>query len=250
MKITADIIERIKKVHELSKIPMKSEREIKRVDIIMLKYKEEPRVIDEAISRIINGTNWPFKLTVYDNRPNTANTARIWNKLIADSTCDYQLIIDSDAFVGLTEPCWLTRMMESIDECGIVYPIGDNVGGLNGGFNGPAEYGSKIKMPDNVNDEMVAAADRVASGYCFLVKRDVLKKTGWFDENFMIYGQDSEWSWRCNKATGAIIRTDVFVKHMSGYSFNKADKAGEVDSYADRTYARRLFLYKTGIKKL
>ena len=247
-KITPDIIDRVKKIRELSKIPMKTEQETKRVDIIMLKYKEEPRVIDKAISLIVNNTDWPFKLTVYDNRLNTANTARIWNKLIAESTCDYQLVIDSDAFVSRSEPCWLTRLMENIDECGIVYPVGDNVGGLNGGVAVPEPYGSKVKLPEDIKIDDVAIGDRVCSGYCFLIKREALKKAGWFDENFYIYGEDSEWSWRAIKTIGTIIRRDVFVSHLSSYSFDKADKEGEVDKFADKEYARRLFCYKTGIK--
>src|SRR4051812_20927799 len=95
----------IEKIKELAKIPMKSESEMRMVEIIILKFKE-PEVEAECAKRIIENTNWPFKLTIYDNRQNTASTAKIWNKLIRESTCDYILFIDSDAYVPKCKPCW------------------------------------------------------------------------------------------------------------------------------------------------
>ena len=212
------IYEQLKEIAELAKIPMKSEQETKRVEIIMLKYKESPEIIDEAIQRIIHLTDYPFKLTVYDNRPNSANTSRIWNKLVADSTCDYVLIIDSDAYVPNTEPCWLTKMMESIDETGIVIPVSDAPGGSQQRVNAP-EVGTVLNKG-------------AWSGYCFLFKKSVWEKNK-FDERFYIYGQDSEWAIRTG---GAIMRKDVLVKHLGGASFNSDPLRN-----ADKTYARALF---------
>lgn len=208
----------VKKIAELAKIPMKSEQETKRVEIIMLKYKEEPEIIDEAILRIIHLTDYPFKLTVYDNRPNTANTARIWNKLVQDSTCDYVCIIDSDAYIPGLEPCWLTRLMESIEETGIVIPVSDCKGGAHQQVSKPEE-GTYLNKD-------------AWSGYCFLFKKEVWERNK-FDERFYIYGQDSEWAIRTG---GAVMRKDVLVRHIGGASFNK-DPLRD----ADKLYARELF---------
>lgn len=202
----------------MARIPMKSEQETKRVEIIMLKFKEPQEVINEAILRIIHLTDYPFKLTVYDNRPNTANTSRIWNKLVSDSTCDYVLLIDSDAYIPSLEPCWLTRMMESIDETGIVIPVSDATGGSQQRVNRP-EVGVYLNKG-------------AWSGYCFLFKKSVWEKNR-FDERFYIYGQDSEWALRTG---GAIMRKDVLVKHTGSASF-KDDPLRE----ADKQYARALF---------
>jgi len=219
--------DRLKEIARLAKIPMTSDKETKRVEIIMLVFKQ-PEVEVEAVKRIIENTKHPYKLTIYDNRPNSANTSRIWNKLIQESTCDYVLIIDSDAFVPKCEPCWLTRMMESIDERGIVIPVGDNVGGAHQRASGASPYGEKELNKD------------VWSGYCFLVDKKVFKKFGLFNQSFYIYGQDSEWAWR-TRNNGAIMRKDVFVEHKSGYSFKNEDEKGAVDREADKTYARLLF---------
>ncbi len=227
-----DMSKRVKAIRELARIPMTDDHVTKRVEIIMLKYKEEPVVIDEAIARIIHHTNWPFKLTVFDNRLNSANTSKIWNKLVKESTCDYVCIIDSDAYVPKDiEPCWLTRMMESINETGIVVPVVDNVGGSNKATSAKP-YGSWEQ------------SNGVWGGMCFLFKKDVWAANP-FDEDFYIYGEDSWWAYyHAKHYGGAIQRNDVFVHHIGSYSWKKADAEGEVDREADKEYAGALYRLK------
>ena len=220
----------IKKMNVLAAIPLKDDRELRRVEIIMLKFKEEPEIIDKALTRIIHNTDWPFKLTIFDNRANSANTSRIWNKLTNESTCDYVLIIDSDAYVPAkkTEPCWLTRMMESIDETGIVIPVSSAQGGAHQYVSGPEQYPSAARNKD------------VWSGYCFLFDKNLWKKAQ-FDNRFYIYGQDSEWAHRTSRMFGgAVMRKDVYVEHIGGASFKK-DPVREEDKF----YARELFKFLT-----
>lgn len=213
----------VEKIAALAKEPMTNDSDTMRVEIIMLKFEEPPEIIDEAISRIIHNTEWPFKLTVYDNRLNSPNTSRIWNKLIKESTCDYVCIIDSDAYVPKVEPCWLTRMMDSIEETGIVIPVSDAAGGAHQKVSGPQKYPSVEKNKD------------IWSGYCFLVDKLVFEHYGYFDERFYIYGQDSEWAAR-TRSTGAMMRTDTLVRHIGGASFKKNPLRE-----ADKLYARALF---------
>lgn len=227
--------ERIRKIKTLAAQPLSEEREKHRVEIIMLKFEEEPRVIDRAINRIVHNTDHPFKLTIFDNRPlpgeeNNRNTSRIWNKLIGDATCRYVLIIDSDAFIPVKKlaPCWLTRMMESIHQTGFVVPVSSAPGGAHQHVTGPKEYPSS-----QINKD-------IWSGYCFLFDREAYKKIGKFDNRFYIYGQDSEFAYRVGKHGGAVMRLDVFVEHIGGYSFKK-DPIRE----DDKLYARRLFEYLT-----
>lgn len=214
-------------IKKLAEIPMTDDKTTRRVEIIMLKFKEEKNVIDDAISRIIHNTNWPFKLTIFDNRLNTANTSRAWNKLVKESTCDYVMLIDSDAFIpeGLS-PCWLTRMMESIDETGLVIPVSNQSGGQSQKVGAPEEYPSFIRNKG------------IWSGYCFLFKKSLYEKLGDFDERFYLYGQDSEWAHRSKSIGGAVMRKDVLVKHLGGYSMEKNDARD-----ADKVYARALFEY-------
>lgn len=225
-----------KEMKALAAAPLSAEREMKRVEIIMLKFKEEPEIIDKAITRIIHNTDWPFKLNVFDNRPlpgeeNNRNTSRIWNKLVRESTCDYVLICDSDAYIPAkkTDPCWLTRMMESIDETGVVIPVSSAQGGAHQHVAGPNSYPATQRNKD------------AWSGFFFLFSKAAYGQIGAFDERFYIYGQDSEWAIRCGrKVGGAIMRRDVFIEHIGGASFGS-----DPDREKDKTYARELFRYLT-----
>lgn len=217
----------LKRIKELAEVPMTDDRETKRVEIIMLKFKESPEIIDRAITRIIHNTDWPFKLTIFDNRLNTANTSRAWNKLVSEATCDYILIMDSDAYIPdkKTDPCWLTRMMESIEISGVVIPVSSAPGGAHQHVSGPKNYPSA-----RINND-------IWSGYCFLFSKAAYAQIGAFDERFYIYGQDSEWAHRCaRKVGGAVMREDVFVEHIGGASFKS-----NPDRDADKLYAGELF---------
>ena len=220
--------ERIAKIRTLAKAPLVDDEEVKRVEIIMLKFKEQPEIIDKAIHRIVHHTKHPFKLTVFDNRLNPPNTAKIWNKLIAQATCRYVCIIDSDAFVPANlEPCWLSRMMESIDRTGFVIPVSSTQGGAEQHKSAPLPYPA-------------SGLNKGAwSGFCFLFDREgEWSRLGEFDERFYIYGQDSEFALRVGKHGGAVMRLDVWVEHIGGYSF-KQDPIRE----DDKLYARTLFQY-------
>lgn len=225
-----------REMRALAAEPLDEEREKVRVEIIMLKFKESPEIIDKAITRIIHNTDWPFKLNVFDNRPlegiaNNRNTSRIWNKLVQDSTCPYVLIIDSDAYIPAkkTDPCWLTRLMESIGGTGLVIPVSSAGGGAHQRVSGAAAYGSEMRNKD------------AWSGYCFLFSKEAYEKVGPFDERFYIYGQDSEWAIRAGKKIGgAVMRKDVFVEHIGSASFGS-----DPDREKDKAYAGSLFRFLT-----
>jgi len=217
---------RIEAIEKLAKNPLTDDKKTRRVEIIMLKFKEAPEVIDKALSNIIHFTEYPFKLTVFDNRLNNANTSRIWNKLVSESTCDYVVLIDSDAFVPQLSPCWLTRMMESIDETGVVVPMGDNVGGVNQADNAKAYPSARREHG-------------IWTGFCFLFKKSVWQEMP-FDERFYMYGQDSAWAHLLGKKNGITLRTDTLVQHLHVYSNKKAEAEGTIDRQADKRYSAAL----------
>jgi len=221
---------------QLAAVPMLTEREMSMVEIVVLKWKC-PEVEVRCAENIIRYTTWPFKLTLYDNRPNTPNTSRIWNKLIRDATCEYVCVMDSDVFVQPSDPCWLTRMMQTFErpDCRIVLPLTNNCGSPEQKAAKAAPYGS------------VEREDWIWAGFCFLLKKSLLDEVGPFDEEFVGYGQDSEFAVRLNRnGGGAYLRRDVWMEHLHGSSFKAAAAAGEHDATADRAYAQELYLRKTG----
>jgi len=222
--------ERMRSIGELAALPLADDKAIKRVEIIILKFREDPDVIQRCVMSIITRTEHPFKLNVFDNRPNTANMAKIWNKLIAESTCDYVCIIDSDTEVPDVKPDWLSRLMESIDETGVVVPVGDNVGGSNQADT-PKSYPS-ARLDRDERD--------LWTGFCFLFKKSLWEDMH-FDERFYLYGQESAWAWKLAKfGKGTIIRTDTLVHHERGHSIKKEEQKGTLDRVADKRYAGEL----------
>lgn len=219
--------ERIQSIEELAALPLKSDRDIRRVEIFMLKFREEPEVIQNAVMSIITRTEHPFTLSVFDNRPNTANMAKVWNKLISQSSCDYVCIIDSDTEVPQLSPCWLTRLMESVDETGVVVPVGDNIGGAN-------QADAALPYPSSRRER------GIWTGFCMLFKKSVWEQMH-FDERFYLYGQESAWAFKLGKnGAGAVVRTDTLVHHERGHSAKKEETAGSLDRTADKRYASAL----------
>ena len=173
--------------------PLLDDRDIKRVEIIVLKYKS-PEMEQDCVSRIIRYTQWPYKLNIFDNRGNGPNTAKAWNKLIRESTCDYILFIDSDAFIHNTikernrHPmpngiCWLTEMMKAFDMYDNVAFVGPTCGTL-------AVSTVQSMRPE---DQDPFCVEGHLSGYCFLTKKSIYEEVGYFDEDFCFYGQESDW---------------------------------------------------------
>jgi len=221
------------------RLPIPSEKELKRVEIVILKYKD-PEVETKCAQLLIENTQWPYKLNFYDNRPGTKNMSKIWNKIIRESTCDYLVIMDSDIFVPKLSPCWLTRLMNTFDkkpDCLVVSPRVTKTSCIQ-------QKGSVVedREPERFHEAF--------AGMCTLYKKEVFDKAGYFDEDFLMYGSDSEWAFRCLKSgAGAYLRPDVVVDHISHYSTSKEAKAPKIvqayDASIEREYASELYNEKT-----
>lgn len=60
-----------------------------------------------------------------------------------------------------------------------------------------------------------------ASGACMLVKRKTLEKTGIFDEDFFLYGEELDLCWRINNSGEKIfIVPSAKISHLGSYSVN------------------------------
>lgn len=212
------------------KMPLPSDHDIKRVEIIILKYKD-PEVEARCAKQILENTDWPYKLNLFDNRPGTKNMSKAWNKLIRESTCDYIIIMDSDIFVPKLTPCWLTRLMSTFmfDDCHVVLPKVTVT-------SCPEQKASKAenKPPEHITARF--------AGMCVLYKKEIFDKIGYFDEEFLLRGSDIEWVGRLLKSQyKAYIRPDVLVDHHGSYSTKKANKNAEYSRALERIYANTLY---------
>lgn len=217
------------------KLPLSDDDTARRVEIIILKYKNYT-IESECLRRLVHYTQHPFKLTVYDNRSNKCNTAKIWNKLIKEATCPYVLIMDSDAFV--TKEGWLKDMMRVFTVCpprvGIVVPYA----GPNQGVTTVQARDWSKEAGENVQ------LDGHISGYCFLMPKALFEDIGYFDERFFVFGQDSDFVERIIESDWTVqLNPRVLVEHFNGGSneTKKADENNEFSWTVDSRYAQVLF---------
>ena len=157
--------------------PLPDDNEIKRVEIIILKYKS-PEIEKECLQRIIDHTSHPYKLTFFDNRPNGANMSKAWNKLIKESTCELVVVMDSDAFVT---DGWLEELVKAMDiqDCAIAAPVLDK------------SVGAQVQRIPKSTLEPFFTNNHI-TGCCFITRKNIIEELGWFDEDFLVFGQDSD----------------------------------------------------------
>lgn len=205
-----------------------------RVEIIFLKYNNVEIEIP-ALVAILNGTEWPYVLTVYDNRDGTKNMAKLWNQLIRNSQQNYVVIIDSDTKV---KPFWLTRMMEvmqAIPNCGVVVPRTNH-----------CSEGLQVRIdPERAP---LRIEHGLVSGFCFLLRREAFQDMiGGFDEEFGFYGQDSEFFVRMAKKSrwDVYLQPRAYVFHYGQYSVKNKTEKETYDFAADKQRALELYYQKT-----
>ena len=213
--------------------PLPADRELKRVEILVLNYKS-PEIESKCAKLLISNTDWPYKLNLFDNRPGTKNMSKIWNKAVRESTCDYIVIMDSDVFVPNLDPCWLTRCMSTFEthpDCYVVSPMVTRTSGPEQQADTPQN-----KPPFKMTEEF--------AGMCLLFKKEVFNKIGWFDENYLLFGTDTEWSLRLlrSKECAGYLRPDVVVDHIWHASVLKAvkDERTEYNFQVEKEYSNQL----------
>jgi hypothetical protein len=223
LKAMAEIVEQVQ-------TPLPSDKDLKRVEIIVLKYKD-PEVESICAKHILENTEWPYKMNFFDNRPGTKNMSKAWNKLIRESTCDYLIIMDSDVFVPKLSPCWLTRLMGNFEnsDCFVSLPKVTVT-------SCPEQRAQKSE-----NKPAYEIRARFA-GMCTLYKKEVFEKVGYFDEDFLLRGSDVEWVDRLQKSLcKAYISPDVLVDHVGSYASKKANKKAEFSRDLERIYANTVY---------
>ncbi len=163
------------------------------------------------------------------------------NQAIAMSDAAFVCVLNNDTIVTKG---WLGEMIavaESAKDIGVVNPSSNNLGQKPGPGEPLELYADKIRAASGKSVELGAAI-----GFCMLIKRDVIKKIGAFDE---IYGmgnfEDTDFSrkvvregYRCVRACGA------YVYHRENASFGKVKTFNE-----DFQRNREIFEFRWGRPK-
>lgn len=133
----------------------------------------------------------------------------------------------------MCEENWLSKLIEVFDkekDVGCVSCV-TNACGVN-----------KQKVPRE-NKYKVVDSDML-SGFCFVFRKKLWEEMKGFDENFKIYGEDSDFFYRVKKAGyRLLIRKDVFIYHYKGMSAMKVRTKGK-DTFKMAAESARYFKQK------
>jgi len=198
-----------------------------RTTIYVLKYKS-PVIENGCITRLLEHTDTRYTLSIVDTRDIDPNFSRIWNQLIRECPTEQLVIMDSDAYV---ERDWLSKMKEGLgaDGCAVVLPASDRVGSS---AQSRVRGAGCVEIPDGV--PILA-----------LYKKDIFDKVGYFDEEFHVYGQDTEWMQRVRyKGFKIILQSNVFVSHLGHGSTDKAHQDGEINNFEEGQLSQKLWQKK------
>ncbi len=228
-------MDEFKKIKELADRPLKTEKQMGMVELVVMLYNEHEMAAG-MIGDLVKHANYPFKLTVLNNiqQISPINFSRVWNKAIKETACDFICFMDSDVFV---QADWLKRLMESFQDPTVMLalPVMNNTSSNQQREQREKPYGTMEVLKEILAAQMV------------VYRKSVFKELGYFDERFLLYGQDSEWGHRFLKSgLKGIVRKDVWLNHLGSYSINKMNEAGiDYNASVEREYARTLYRFLT-----
>ena len=197
-----------------------------KVDIIIVKYGQ-PKLEEECIESVRQYTSGADSVVhAYDNFVSDRPLAAVWNEVIDRSECGYICLLNNDTRV---ERNWLPKLLEVFEthpDAGIVGPVTNHAAGVQG-RKSPG-------MPYRVH------ATNMMSGFCMVFKKALWAHVGGFDEEFELYGEDSDF---CREVllTGKklYVRDDVFIFHHGAQGTPVAKKRGkDIDAIRRRSSQR------------
>lgn len=235
-----------------------------KIDIIVVGYNQsefEANTLRAVIAHTSYGT---YKLT-YAQNDKGRSLAACWNELIDQSACELVCLLNPDTVPAMG---WL-GMMRHVYECdtehiGAVVPSSNLVhisqietpfdrferdwGKINA-FAETMWKGKSFLTGIDATRLPFALTCKTLSAMCVLFPKSTWRDAGGFDEDFPLYGEDTEFFWRVREKLGKRLLwcRYAYVHHYKAQSVAKAVTDGELDYSAVRQRAVELCTQK-GVK--
>ncbi|MBI4971063.1 MAG: glycosyltransferase family 2 protein [Candidatus Omnitrophica bacterium] len=218
-------------------------------DIIIPIWNQKERT-ERCLQSILKNTQIPYRLILVDNaseketaeflngfersttvpclvirnQENLGNVKAV-NQGIKSSAAEFVLTLDNDTLVFSG---WLENMIQaakSQDQIGIVNPGSNSLGYKKPWYLSWEKYAAKVLIKEKGRRPEIG----MASGFCMLVKRELINKIGGWNEAYgMGYYEDSDYSRRAYNAGYVCVHArDAFVYHEEHASFKKIKKVKE-----------------------
>lgn len=144
-------------------------------EIIVVKYGNK-EVEDRCIRSVLEHTDVPYNLTVYDNLETNFPLSSVWNSLIGRSNAEAICLLNSDTVV---EPGWLGGLLAELKPgVGAVGPVSNRAG------HQTSERGAGTWETNMV------------SGFCMVFLKKSWLDAGMFDEGYKLYFEDDDFCQR------------------------------------------------------
>ena len=204
------------------------------VDLVMVTYNSR-LVLPAFFESLRKHTKSPFHLLVIDNNStdgtrvylqsllkdpffrkrmtlvlNQTNVglAKAWNQAVKITSGRLLLFLNPD--LVFTKD-WLKKFTKSAARHKKTMVVGGKILNPDGTIYHAGAIG-KIRGRGEPNQPGLfdrEAKVRWVQGSCFLVKRDIFRKIGGFDENFFVYGEEIDFYWRVRKAGYDVLYAPV-----------------------------------------
>lgn len=193
------------------------------VDVVIVRYNQ-PEMEQNTIKAVIEHTKYPrYNLVVRKNEPGKS-LAKCWNEIIRESRADYICLLNPD-----TVPAkgWLTKLLQARDPNWGAYVPSSNIVHLSQIETPLDRYEESWDVINDFADTLQPTLElglETASAMCIAFPKSVWEEAGGFDEEFQLYGEDTEFFWRVAKNLGKKIvwQKGAYVHHYKAQCVEKA----------------------------
>jgi FkbM family methyltransferase len=221
--------------------PVKVESPKPSVDVIVVKYNQ-PEYEARTVKAVQAHTDYPnYNLTVHQNTVGRA-LSKCWNDLIRKSDAEYICLLNND-----TVPAkgWLTKLMDAFTpEVGAVVPssnivfmsqIPTTLDRYESDFDKINQFASTLKEESKSDLPTL-------SGMCVVFRKADWEAIGGFNEDFFLYGEDTEFFWRLKTRLGKRLTWVMasYIHHYKAQSTSKAEVEEGMDLARIRKESERL----------
>lgn len=217
-----------------------------KVAVILVKYNR-PDMEEATIRTVMETAQHPNYTLIAHQNDRGIGLAECWNNLIRGAYsggAEYICLLNTDT---VPTPGWLlnlTGVLNTDPTIDAVVPSSNRV------------HLSEIKVPfpdsetdrPRINAFAAGFTDfelrdlPAASAMCVVFRVDAWLLLGGFDEDFFLYGEDTDFFYRLakNPLTGRVVwHTGVYVHHYGQQSMVKAEEDGEIEYVALRREAEQ-----------
>ena len=221
---------------------------MKKCDIVIPVWNELEST-RKCIELLKQHTSYPYRLVVVDNQSRSATKeyllglkdsfrdyilirneqnlgfVKAVNQGIVSSDSPYVLLLNNDTYVTGE---WLSGLVGTVES-----------GPLSIGCANPTSNDFGKSAPDGKKGEWQELDS--CKGFCMLIKREVVKKIGLFDEAYgMGYYEEKDFSRRAIEAGFLCVRSKAsFVFHADRLSFDKLENRDEIFKRSEEIYNKK-----------